>query len=264
MDARAKKKKVIDSNNAVELQPNPKHSTNGTYSTYFSSSFEKQNSMAWDFLIEIDRHKAECDEVTFVNELPSNGAASIRFSDHILKDDALEMILSEYNQTTGIMKTDAVVRPWKGASDCVQENRSDTPIPYINVFTQSALFKCMVAKCFYSTDREERFGTHMQVHLDVIEHFREKKFRTTNPLDKSTRKSLTKFRECAYCDFKTVRNELLTEHMETVHRRCIFQCEYCFYRTVEADNVVRHQKSFHTSAESSIFLCRGRRKFEEI
>lgn len=208
--------------------------------------------------IKIDQngHGSDDDDVIFVAKFRSSNAVASNMNeiDTVvnLAYQTLEIIATEYNNEFDENHTDAiVVRPWLKGDVCARK-------PCIDTIIQFALYKCMFGKCFYATNSMEFFRKHMEMHDQVIDHFKYKNF-----LDNQIRDKLIKFRECAYCHYASKANYQLIEHMENVHRRCIFQCPQCFYRTIEVDNMLLHQKTYHPTDENVILLCGEKRAFQK-
>ena len=88
------------------------------------------------------------------------------------------------------------------------------------------MYKCMSKDCFYTTDIEQNFTQHLQIHKDE----------SLKNNDKST-----DFYKCAYCyvDFQNC-DDLMT-HLKKVHTYCQHICKYCFYRSVSLTYVELHQ-----------------------
>lgn len=136
-------------------------------------------------------------------------------------------------------------------TDIETENNWKCPRkPCTNTIRQFALYKCMHETCLFVTNSRESFQQHMEIHTQFNDCIKQE-----NVLDNSKHDKLIKFRNCAYCDFKSTANQQLIEHIEDVHGRCIFQSTQCFYRTIEIDNMLLHQKTYHPTNENAILLC---------
>lgn len=146
-----------------------------------------------------------------------------------------------------------LVRPWIG---------DNAKKPSINLLTQFALYKCMHEKCIFSTNSEELWKDHMEIHIKMIDSLTKDK----NRLQKSDRNELKKFRKCCYCERECKGNYDVTHHMSEEHRKSIFQCAYCFYRCVEMDSIIIHNETYHPTQEKEILLCGAfeeKRDFDE-
>lgn len=219
---------------------------------------QNKNQCGISLLIEIDREgdTSDDDDVIFVANFPSNNAVESNTTEidtvDNLTNQTLRIIANEYINQIGATNTDIVVRPWMTDVECARK-------PYINTISQFALYKCMLDKCVYATNTKDSFEIHIKMHDQVIDYFEKENFFDNN----QTRDKLNKFRECAYCNYKSKANHQLIEHMEKMHRRCIFQCSNCFYRTIEVDNILLHQKTYHPTGENAILLCGEKREFHQ-
>lgn len=134
-----------------------------------------------------------------------------------------------------------VLRPW------LENCNARKPL---NIIAQYALFKCMHRECFFATDSEEKWTSHMVEHLKLIDILSQKKW-----LSNETRSKHIQFRECPYCDTGSKANYQVTAHIESEHRRCIFQCAFCYFRSVEIDGIVLHYDIFHHEEVQEVLVC---------
>lgn len=141
------------------------------------------------------------------------------------------------------------VRPWIDADYANKAIRS--------IITQFALFKCMHDKCNFATNSDELWSLHMVEHLKLIDILQKNKMLTNE-----IRSEQNKFRECPYCIIDRHRDYHVTAHIETEHRRSIFQCSFCYYRSIEIENIFLHYNEFHANEPKEILLCGEQREFE--
>lgn len=141
------------------------------------------------------------------------------------------------------------VRPW------IDDDHAKKPM--MSIITQFALFKCMHDKCIFSTDSEEQWSAHIIDHLKLIDTLQVK-----NMLTNEIRMEQNKYRECPYCIINRHKDHQITAHIETEHRRSIFQCVFCYYRTIEIENIVSHHNEFHANEPKEVLLCGEQREFE--
>lgn len=146
-------------------------------------------------------------------------------------------------------KNNYKVRPWI-FGDYATKSR-------IHLVTQFGLYKCMLNDCLFATDHEEKWKTHMEQHLKLIDVLKD-----NNRLTNEIRSEYIKFRECPYCIADLPSNFAVIDHIEEEHRRSIFQCKYCFYRTNEMDNIILHHQSFHDDEKSDILVIDDNRNRE--
>jgi hypothetical protein len=155
-----------------------------------------------------------------------------------IDNQVLQTIFDSYNEAN---TNSFPVRPWMDGDYALKL--------YIDEICQFALYKCMYEKCIFATNSIEKWQMHMSAHGQVIDYFQKK-----DNLQKNTRDSLIKYRECPYCPFTAKADHQVVRHMEEEHRRSIFQCAICYYRTIEMDNMVLHMQKFHPN-KKEILLC---------
>ncbi|KAG5681690.1 hypothetical protein PVAND_011101 [Polypedilum vanderplanki] len=101
-----------------------------------------------------------------------------------------------------------------------------------------SFFKCMAAKCAYTTMSEDNFNEHLNLHVQYSYYS-------------------DYFLYCSYCTFVAKDSQTLIDHLKSYHMYCKFQCNKCFYRSVEARSVFDHQRIHHvdTSNTNQILEC---------
>lgn len=191
------------------------------------------------------------EDFEITGEIPSNSATIVATDVKVdqVDEGTLQNIANNYFQNSD---TDTkMVRPWIDA-DYAQKACIDS-------ICQFALYKCMYEKCMFATNSMEKWFIHMKIHLQLIDHFKEKEM-----LEKFNRDNLIKFRECPYCPYHAKANHDFIRHVEEEHHRSIFQCVLCYYRTIEPDNMVLHMKKYHrANGRNEIYLCGKTREFEQ-
>lgn len=90
-----------------------------------------------------------------------------------------------------------------------------------------SLFKCMGAKCCYTTNSFENFLQHLNAHKEGNYYIKDY------------------FLHCPYCFYTSSGPINLVEHYKDKHNNCRFQCNLCFYRAAEKQSVYDHQSNFH-------------------
>jgi hypothetical protein len=96
-----------------------------------------------------------------------------------------------------------------------------------------SLFKCMAAKCSYTTMSDDNFLEHLNLHV-------------ANPYF-----ATDFYFNCAYCGFKATGPIDMRDHLKHYHAYCRYQCNKCFYRSAEARSVFDHQQLNHVGSEAS-------------
>lgn len=93
------------------------------------------------------------------------------------------------------------------------------------------LFKCMDAKCSFSTDKSEIFFNHLRCH------------ESDNESDRKGKDAFYLY--CSYCCYKSDDVKSLVHHVNDLHSSDEFQCSHCFYRSRNKETCYLHTMEFH-------------------
>lgn len=105
------------------------------------------------------------------------------------------------------------LKPWISTIKNIHQKYQQALDDMMKLECLSALFKCMGSDCsFYTCD-----GAHFQTHLSLHKVHQINDFKN--------------FSCCSYCDFQTVDEVALTQHIIDVHASAKYQCSHCFYRS---------------------------------
>lgn len=102
-----------------------------------------------------------------------------------------------------------------------------------------SLFKCMAAKCDYTTISEFYFNKHISHHVSK---------------DHNTKDY---YMHCSYCKYIAVLPCTLADHIKKQHGFCRYQCNLCFYRAVEEDAIFDHQVEHHSEDSKKCEILEG-------
>lgn len=136
------------------------------------------------------------------------------------------------------------LKPWTKNQSNKSQQICDKMLRDISLF---AVFKCMGATCFYTTNDADMMLRHLREHDKRLE---------TDGNSEDT----TSWLECAYCEELVDSCTLLVKHIQDEHAACIFQCPYCFYRSCAAHNIIVHLKLHHKDSDQFVFVCTGKPK----